>query len=111
MAAAAALAIFQPAAALSGSMEEFGRRIDQELSDIKDGIDRMSEEAEAAGESAGNEFRRAVDQARDNWEKTKDAFERFRESGKEGAEEMQDGVEDAMKDLRESYQDALDKVR
>ncbi|MGD8369615.1 MAG: hypothetical protein PVG78_18395 [Desulfobacterales bacterium] len=111
MAAAAAMSIFQPAIAFSGSMEEFGRRVDQELTDIKNGIDRMSNEAEAAGENAGDEFRQAVDQARDDWEKTKGAFDRFRQSGEQGAKEMQKGLENAMEDLRQAYQDALDKVR
>ncbi len=108
---AASLVAIQPSAAWAGNMEEFGRKIDRELADMKKGIDRMSDKAKETGDKAGDSVDRALKQARENWEKTKDALIRFQENGKQGAEEMRRGVEGAMDDLRKAYKDALDKMQ
>jgi hypothetical protein len=70
----AALIVLCPLDAAAESFEDFGKRIDRELSQIRKGLDRMGEKAEEAGEKAGEGFQRRLQQAEENWQKTEDAF-------------------------------------
>jgi predicted nucleic acid-binding Zn-ribbon protein len=107
----AALMAFVPLKASAENFEEYGKRIDRELSQIREGIDRMAEQAEESGKKAGDAFHRNLDQAEDSWEETKDALSRFREKGKAGMDEMRRGVDDAMQRLRNAFEDARKELR
>jgi hypothetical protein len=91
--------------------EEYHEKIDRQIQEWGEEIEKLRQRAEAAGEGARTKLKKQVDELKELQETAMQKLSKMRKTGGEAWGDLHAGAEQALGELRKGYEAAASKLK